>query len=71
MTLKEIASVSGKPGLYKVIGQTKNGVIVTSLSDGKKLAMSTSSKILWKNLNHTLNCIVDCIIFKKYLIFNI
>ena len=43
MNIDGIIAVSGKPGLYKVIGQTKNGVIVTSLSDGKKLAMSSSS----------------------------
>lgn len=45
MNIDGIIAVSGKPGLYKVIGQTKNGVIVTSLSDGKKLAMSSSSKM--------------------------
>lgn len=45
MNIDGIIAVSGKPGLYKVIGQTKNGVIVTSLSDGKKLAMSSTSKM--------------------------
>ena len=28
MDLKEILAVSGKPGLYKIISQTRNGVIV-------------------------------------------
>ncbi len=42
MNLEGIISVSGKPGLYKVLGQMKNGVIVESLVDGKKSAMSTS-----------------------------
>ena len=45
MNLEGIISVSGKPGLYKVIGQTKNGVIVESLIDGKKSAMSSTSKM--------------------------
>lgn len=45
MNVEGIISVSGKPGLYKVLGQTKNGVIVESLMDGKKSAMSSTSKI--------------------------
>ena len=45
MNVEGIISVSGKPGLYKVIGQTKNGVIVESLMDGKKSAMSSTSKM--------------------------
>lgn len=34
--LTEIVSVSGKPGLYKMIGKRPNGLIVESLSDAKK-----------------------------------
>jgi hypothetical protein len=45
MNLEGIIAVTGKPGLYKVIGQTKNGVIVDSLGDGKKTTMSSSSKM--------------------------
>ena len=45
MNLEGIIAVTGKPGLYKVIGQTKNGVIVDSLVDGKKNTMSSSSKM--------------------------
>ena len=45
MNVEGIISVSGKPGLYKVIGQSKNGVIVESLMDGKKSAMSSTSKM--------------------------
>lgn len=45
MNIEGIIAVSGKPGLFKVIGQTKNGVIVESLMDGKKSAMSSTSKI--------------------------
>ena len=45
MNLEGIISVSGKPGLFKVLGQTKNGVIVESLIDGKKSAMSSTYKM--------------------------
>lgn len=36
MDLSGILSIAGRSGLYKVIGQTKNGVIVESLEDGKR-----------------------------------
>jgi hypothetical protein len=45
MDLKEILSVSGKPGLFKTIAQTKNGVIIEALSDGKRLQAFASDKI--------------------------
>ena len=45
MEVEGIISVAGKPGLYKVVGQTKNGVIVEGLADNKRLAMNSSSKM--------------------------
>jgi hypothetical protein len=36
MDLTKILAVSGKPGLFKVLSQTKNGFIVESLTDGKR-----------------------------------
>lgn len=45
MDLKEILSISGKPGLYKVISQIKNGVIVESLVDKKRMPAYASDKI--------------------------
>lgn len=45
MNVEGIISVSGKPGLYKVLGQTKNGVIVESLINGKKSSISSTSKM--------------------------
>lgn len=42
MELKEIASISGKPGLYKIIKPTYNGVIVESL-DAKKAKMAVGA----------------------------
>jgi hypothetical protein len=36
MDLSNILAVSGLPGLFKMIGNRKNGLIVESLEDGKK-----------------------------------
>ncbi len=36
MELKEILSITGKPGLYKLVAQSRTGVIVESLFDGKR-----------------------------------
>ena len=43
--LKGIISISGMPGLYKVVAQSKNGVIVESLSDKKRFPAFASHKI--------------------------
>lgn len=43
--LKGIISISGLPGLYKVIAQSKNGVIVESLADKKRFPAFASHKI--------------------------
>ena len=45
MDLKEILSVSGKPGLFKTIAQTKTGVIIESLTDHKRIQAFASDKI--------------------------
>ena len=44
--LKTILSVSGKPGLYKMISQGKNLLIVESLIDKKRIPAYTSDKII-------------------------
>ncbi|MBP6978839.1 MAG: DUF5606 domain-containing protein [Lentimicrobiaceae bacterium] len=36
MDLSKILAISGRHGLFKMINQTKNGVIVESLTDGKR-----------------------------------
>lgn len=36
MDLSKILSISGKPGLYKLIGESKSNLIVESLIDGKR-----------------------------------
>ena len=46
MTLSEIATVSGKGGLYKVVAPTKSGVILESLDDQKtKLVATTNHRL--------------------------
>src|SRR5690606_430468 len=46
MTLADIASISGKGGLFKVVAPTKSGVILESLDDARtKLVATTSHKL--------------------------
>jgi len=45
MNLKEILSISGKPGLFKTIGQTKNAVIVESFIDKKRFPVFATDKV--------------------------
>ena len=46
MTLAEIASISGKGGLFKVVAPTKSGVILESLDETKtKLVATTSHRL--------------------------
>lgn len=43
MTLKEIASVSGKPGLYKVVKPTRTGIILETIDDQKKKLIANAN----------------------------
>ncbi len=45
MDLSGIISVAGMGGLYKVIAQTKSGLLVESISDGKRLPVYSTSKV--------------------------
>ncbi|MGE5382069.1 MAG: DUF5606 domain-containing protein [Omnitrophica WOR_2 bacterium] len=45
MNLKEIMAIAGKPGLFKMIAQAKNGIVVESIIDGKRLQAFTNDKI--------------------------
>ena len=45
MDLTEIMSISGKPGLYKMISQTKNGMLVESMLDQKRFPVFAHEKI--------------------------
>lgn len=44
--LKKIVSISGKPGLYKVISQGKNMLIVESLVDKKRMPAHSKDKVV-------------------------
>ncbi|MDR2951346.1 MAG: DUF5606 domain-containing protein [Prevotella sp.] len=44
--LKTILSVSGKPGLYKLISNSKNMVIVESVVDSKKVPIHARDKVV-------------------------
>ncbi|MDP4239659.1 MAG: DUF5606 domain-containing protein [Bacteroidota bacterium] len=44
--LKEILSVTGRPGLFKLISQGKNMLIVESLIDGKRIPAYTKDKVV-------------------------
>ena len=45
MNLEGIISISGMPGLYKVVGQMKNGVIAESLTDKKRSPIYSHQQI--------------------------
>jgi hypothetical protein len=44
--LKTIVAISGKPGLYKVISQGKNMLVVESLTDKKRIPAHASEKVV-------------------------
>ena len=45
MELKEILAISGQPGLYKFVAQSTHGVIVESLTDGRRTNTPASAKV--------------------------
>jgi hypothetical protein len=45
MDLNKILSIAGKPGLYKLVAQSKNGLIIESLLDGKRMNAFMNEKI--------------------------
>ena len=45
MEFSKIISVSGKPGLFQVISQSKNAIIVESLLDQKRLAVNSTQNV--------------------------
>lgn len=44
--LKEILSITGKPGLFKLVSRGNNMLIVESLLDGKRMPTYTRDKIV-------------------------
>ena len=45
MGLDKILAISGKPGLYKIVTQTRTGFVAESLLDAKKLPVSMHSNV--------------------------
>ena len=43
--LKGILAISGQPGLFKMVAEAKNSIIVESLITGKRMAAYSTSKI--------------------------
>lgn len=43
--LTGIISISGQPGLYKIVAQSKNGIIVEGLTDKKRVNVYASTKV--------------------------
>ncbi len=45
MQLEKIISISGKPGLFKLISQLRNGFIIEDVSTKKKISISNTSQV--------------------------
>ena len=45
MEFKDILAISGMPGLYKYVAQSTRGIIVESLSDGRRTNASATSRV--------------------------
>lgn len=45
MDLTIIISIAGRPGLYKVVGRSKNGLIAESLIDQKRIPVRSTDKV--------------------------
>ncbi len=45
MDLSKILAIGGKPGLYRMLGQTKSGFIVESLLDGRRMPAFPSQQV--------------------------
>lgn len=45
MEFSKIISVSGKPGLFQVVSQSKNAIIVESLVDKKRVAVNSTQNV--------------------------
>lgn len=43
MKLKEVAVISGKPGLYRILKPTRNGVIIDAIGGGRSKIMADAS----------------------------
>ena len=45
MKLDKIIAIGGKPGLFKLLTQTKSGFVAESLTDGKRLTVNLRNQV--------------------------
>ena len=45
MQLEKIISISGKPGLYRLVSQVRNGFIIEDITTKKKISIGNSSQV--------------------------
>jgi hypothetical protein len=45
MSLEKVLSIAGKPGLYKLIAQTRGGFVAESLLDKKRLSVNVRQNV--------------------------
>lgn len=45
MSLEKILSISGKPGLYRLLSQTRTGFVAESLLDNKKISVNLRNNV--------------------------
>lgn len=45
MSLDKILSIGGRPGLYRLITQTRSGFVAESLADGKKISVRLTGNV--------------------------
>ena len=45
MSLDKILSIGGKPGLFKLVTQTRTGFVAESLLDGKRITVGMTSNV--------------------------
>jgi hypothetical protein len=45
MSLEKVLAIAGKPGLYKLIAQTRGGFVAESLIDKKRLSVSVQQNV--------------------------
>jgi len=49
MSLSKILAITGKPGLYQLVTQTRAGFLAESLTDGKKINVNMRSNVSMLN----------------------
>lgn len=45
MEFNKIIAITGKPGLYQVVSQSKNAIIVEGLTDKKRIAVNSTQNV--------------------------